>query len=319
MSHLVRLFPLLLLVLTSGVVMAEEELFQAKPFTDAGSFTPGIEGPVADLDGHVFAVNFAKQRTIGRIDASGQGTIFATLPGQSVGNGLRFDLEGRLYVADYIGHNVLRLDMATRDVTTFAHDPRMNQPNDLAITSKGVLYASDPNWKDQTGQIWRIDRDGLITLVAPDLGTTNGIEVGPNDETLYVNETVQRNVWAFRITPEGTLVEKRLLRQFPDHGFDGMRVDVAGNLYITRYGKGTVVVLSPSGEIVREIDVLGEKPSNLCFGGPDGRTVFVTEVEHQRLVSFRVDQPGLDWQRRHQFRKDSRLSQRRTPDALGSE
>jgi len=90
---------------------------------------------------------------------------------------------------------------------------------------------------------------------------------------------------------------KRLLKQFPDHGFDGMRIDVDGNLYITRHGKGTVVKLSPQGEVLKEIDILGGKPSNLCFGGPDGRTVYVTEVDHTRLVQFRVDRPGLEWQR----------------------
>jgi sugar lactone lactonase YvrE len=88
-----------------------------------------------------------------------------------------------------------------------------------------------------------------------------------------------------------------LLKKFPDHGFDGMRCDVDGNLYVTRYGKGTVAVLSPTGEVLREIDVLGASPSNLCFGGPDGRTVYVTEVTKQRLVQFRVDHPGLAWQR----------------------
>jgi sugar lactone lactonase YvrE len=72
---------------------------------------------------------------------------------------------------------------------------------------------------------------------------------------------------------------------------------VEGNLYITRYGKGTVVKMSPQGEILQEIDVLGASPSNLCFGGPDGRTVYVTEVTKQRLVQFRVDRPGLEWQR----------------------
>jgi gluconolactonase len=107
---------------------------------------------------------------------------------------------------------------------------------------------------------------------------------------------VQRNVWAFDITADQNLTNKRLLKQFPDAGFDGMRCDVDGNLYISRYGKGTVAVLSPKGEVVREIDVLGESPSNVCFGGPDGRTVYVTEVKHQRLVQFRTDKPGLAWQ-----------------------
>src|SRR5207248_51006 len=78
-----------------------------------------------------------------------------------------------------------------------------------------------------------------------------------------------------------------------DFGFDGMRCDVDGNLYVTRHGKGTVVVLSPAGKVLREVGVLGSSPSNLCFGGPDGRTVYVTEVEKRRLVRVRVDRPGL--------------------------
>ena len=71
-----------------------------------------------------------------------------------------------------------------------------------------------------------------------------------------------------------------------------MRCDADGNLYVARYGKATVVVLSKDGRVLREIGVLGSKPSNLCFGGPDGRTVYVTEVEHTRLVRFRVARPG---------------------------
>jgi sugar lactone lactonase YvrE len=112
-----------------------------------------------------------------------------------------------------------------------------------------------------------------------------------------VNESVQRNIWAFAIAEDGTLREKRLLKKFNDYGFDGMRADVDGNLYVTRHGKGTVVKLSPTGEVIREIDVLGTRPSNLCFGGTDGRTVYVTEVDQQRLVQFRVDRPGLSWKR----------------------
>jgi sugar lactone lactonase YvrE len=129
------------------------------------------------------------------------------------------------------------------------------------------------------------------------MGTTNGIEVSPDGRTLYVNESVQRNVWSFPIRTDGTLGEKKLVKQFPDYGFDGMRCDVDGNLYITRHGKGTVVVMTPEGHELHEVDVLGSMPSNLCFGGPDGRTVYVTEVEHTRLVQFRTDQPGLAWKR----------------------
>jgi len=208
-----------------------------------------------------------------------------------------FDRSGQMYVADYGAHNVLKIDPVTRKLTVFAHEPKMSQPNDLAIAPNETLWASDPNWGKGTGQVWRVTRDGKINLAAGEMGTANGIEVSPDGTTLYVNESVQRNVWAFDITADETLANKRLLKQFPDAGFDGMRCDVDGNLYISRYGKGTVAVLSPDGEVLREIDVLGESPSNVCFGGPDGRTVYVTEVKHQRLVQFRTDKPGLAWQR----------------------
>lgn len=274
-----------------------EKLFVASPLTKDNLFTPGIEGPNCDKDGNIYAVNFEKQQTIGKVTPDGKGEVFLTLPGKSTGNGIVFDQAGFMYVADYVEHNVLKIDPKTRKISIHAHNPMMNQPNDLAIHPNGDLYASDPNWSAGTGQLWRISKDGKTHLLAKDMGTTNGIEVSPDGKTLYVNESVQRNVWAFAIQPDGSLKDKRLLTKFPDHGFDGMRADVEGNLYITRYGKGTVAVVSPEGKVLREIDVLGKKPSNICFGGKDGRTVYVTEVEHCRLVQFRVDKPGLAFKR----------------------
>src|SRR5262249_54348699 len=257
----------------------------------------GIEGPACDAAGNVYAVNFAKQQTIGKVTPDGKAEIFVTLPGKSTGNGIVFDKRGYMFVADYVEHKVWKINVKTKKTTVFAEEPKMNQPNDLAIAPDGTLYASDPNWGNNTGQVWRISRLGKVFLAAEKMGTTNGIEVSPDGKTLYVNESVQRNVWSFPINEDGTLGTKKLLKKFDDHGFDGMRCDVAGNLYITRYGKGTVAVLSPKGEVLREIDVLGKSPSNLCFGGPDGKTVYVTEVTQRRLVQFRVDRPGLAWQR----------------------
>ena len=281
----------------SVLAQAGDPLFVAKPLTQPKQFTAGIEGPQCDRDGNIYAVNFAKEQTIGKVTPDGKAELFVTLPGNSTGNGIVFDRQGRMYVADYTGHNVLRIDMKTKKIEVFAHEDSMNQPNDLAIAPNQTLYASDPAWAKGTGQLWKIDTAGKVARVAADMGTTNGIDVSPDGKLLYVNESVQRNVWVFNIQPDGTLAKKRLLKQFPDHGFDGMRCDAAGNLYITRYGKGTVVVLTPEGNELREIDVLGKQPSNLCFGGPDGCTVYVTEVEHTRLVQFRVDKPGLAWKR----------------------
>lgn len=290
-------------------VRADEPLWVAKPLTDENSFTAGIEGPNSDAEGNVYCVSYQSANTIARTTLDGKTEIFVELPvgppdakGKpkiiAAGNGIVFDSKERMYVADYVGHNVLRIDMKTKAIETFAHDDRFNQPNDLAIGPDDVIWCSDPNWGKNTGQIFRVGTDGQVTLVAQGLGTTNGIEVSPDGKTLYTNESVQRGIWAFPINADGTLGERKLVKQFADHGFDGMRCDAAGRLFVSRYGAGNVVVLTPAGEIVQTIDVLGMKPSNVCFGGPDGRTVFVTEVEKRRLVTFRSDTPGLNWQRR---------------------
>ena len=281
----------------AGPLGVDAPLFTARPLTVPGEFTPGIEGPACDVEGNIYAVNFARQQTIGKTTPAGKSEIFLTLPSNSTGNGIVFGWDGMMYVADYTGHNVLRIDPNTRKLAMFAHEDRMNQPNDLTLAPDGSLYASDPNWKDGTGQVWHISPQGRIRRVAEKLGTSNGIEVSPDGKTLYLNESVQRNVWAWDIQQDGGLTNKRLVKKFDDFGFDGMRADIDGALYITRHGKGTVVKLSPKGEVLKEIPVLGDKPSNLCFGGPDGRTVYVTEVEQTRLVAFRVDRPGAAWAR----------------------
>ena len=276
-----------------------DRLFTASIFTPPGGFTSGIEGPAVDKEGNIYAVNFERKSTIGKVTPEGVGSIFVNLPEGSVGNGIRFNSNGDMFIADYTGHNILKIDMKTRKISVFAHEPKMNQPNDVAIGDNDILFASDPNWKESTGQIWRIDTNGITTLLDGYMGTTNGIEVSPGGKKLYVNESVQRNVWVFDLSPEGEISNKQLLINFPDFGMDGMRCDVAGNLYITRYGKGTVVKVSPVGKILKEIEVTGKKPSNIAFGGPDGCTCYVTLQDQGNIETFRVDVPGRSWKMSH--------------------
>jgi sugar lactone lactonase YvrE len=104
-------------------------------------------------------------------------------------------------------------------------------------------------------------------------------------------------VWAYDLAPDGTVSGKRLFHQFPDHGLDGMRCDIAGNLYVTRWGKGTVAKLSPSGELLQEIVFGGSKCTNIAFGGPDGRTCYVTVADQGNVERFRAEFPGRSWGR----------------------
>jgi gluconolactonase len=272
----------------------QTELFKTSVFTPEKSFPKGVEGPAVGKDGTVYAVNFAEPGTIGQVTPDGKASLFVKLPEGSIGNGIRFNSKGEMLIADYTRHNILKVDMKTKQVSVFAHNAKMSQPNDIAIDSKDRLYASDPNWKAGAGRIWRIDTNGSSVMLDT-MGTANGIEVSPDNKRLYVAESVQRKVWVYDLAENGSVNNKRLFHEFPDFGMDGMRCDVDGNLYISRHGKGTVAKLSPDGKLVREISLVGKLASNVAFGGPDGRTMYVTLQDKGNLESFRVDRPGREW------------------------
>jgi len=247
-------------------------------------FTKGIEGPAIDSKGNLYAVNFKQEGTIGIVDKQGNPSLFTKLPNGSIGNGIRFDHNDNMYIADYKKHTILYIKKGTKKAIIFAQDSTMNQPNDLAIASNGILYASDPNWKNNTGNIWML-KNRKLHLLEKNMGTTNGIEVSPDGKKLYVNESVQRNVWVYDILADGTLSNKKLFAKFKDFGLDGMRCDEKGNLYICRYGKGTVVVLSPKAKQLREITLKGKKVSNISLNKKT-KQAFVTLADRGCFEKF---------------------------------
>lgn len=270
-----------------------ENLFVAQEHTKPGLFTNNIEGPAFDRDGNLYVVNFQKDGTIGKVDDNGDVTNFLTLHEGSTANSIKFNSKGEMLLADFTGHNILKVDMSTKEVAVFAHNDDFNQPNDICINAKDQLFASDPNWAESTGKVWRIDPDGKTFLLDSLMGTTNGITLSPDESTLYVNESVQRKIWKFHVDETGNLSSKTLFAEFPDFGFDGMKCDESGNLYVTRYGKGTIAVLSPDGKLIREIELKGKNCSNIVFGGPENRTIFVTLQDTKGMERFENDIPGM--------------------------
>ncbi|MBA6151195.1 SMP-30/gluconolactonase/LRE family protein [Gelidibacter maritimus] len=268
----------LLLVLTTSCA----QQLKSSDFTKEGSFTEGIEGPATDYEGNIYAVNFEEQGTIGKVTPNGEASVFVKLPNGSVGNGIRFGEKHQMFVADYVNHNVLEIDLRTKKIEVFAHEPTANQPNDIAIAPNGTLYASDPNWSDNTGKLWKVTKENGFELLEEHMGTTNGIEVSPDGKKLYVNESVQRKIWVYDILDNGFIENKQELISFDDFGLDGMRFDGSGNLYVCRYGKGTVVVLSSSGRVVREIELKGLNPSNITFSN-DYKRCYITMADRGNL------------------------------------
>jgi sugar lactone lactonase YvrE len=281
-------------------------LFTAHRLTAPASFSANAEGPEFTRTGRLFVVNCERDGTVCEVHPDGRVEVFVTLPAGSTANAIREDSRGGLLLADFEGHNVLRLDVGSRRVSVWVHDARFSQPNDLATSRRDVVYASDPDWARGTGRVWRIAADGKavgggaspaaaprVSLLAGDLGTANGIALSPDERTLYVAESVQRRILAFALDADGQAAgAPRVLATFPDHGLDGIKCDASGRLFVTRHGKGTVAILDRAGRVEREVQMPGRSVSNVVFGGPDGRRVFVTLQDTKDMHWFATDVPG---------------------------
>jgi sugar lactone lactonase YvrE len=303
-EKLTRMF-LLAFLLCCGVVAAAAEpgLFESHQLTPSGEYTNGIEGPAVDADGNLFVVNFQRQGTIGKVKpGNARSELFATLAPGSIGNGIRFDRDGWMFVADYKKHNILVIAPDTSVPQIYFHSDRFHQPNDLAVASDGTLFASDPAFP-HSGQIWRIvrqpDGKGRGELMSSErtMGATNGIDLSPDESTLYVSESDTREVWAYRLDG-ARLTAGRLVKKFDAFELDGLRTDRQGRIFVARPAAGTIAILAPDrtpdASLVREVKLQGKVPTNLTFGGPDGRTVFVTQRDGRFVETFRAESAGRE-------------------------
>lgn len=272
---------LLLFVLTS----CRDEVFlqiNAFDFTKENEFTNGIEGPLVVGDS-LFIVNYQRQGTIGLVDAKGECHLFLELPEGSVGNSIQSYGDG-LIVADYVGHRILQIETSVDVTSTLVESKAFNQPNDLAVhPTLKVIYASDPDWNKSSGKLWRWDKKNGLVCLEENIGTANGVCVSQDGYFLYLNESVQRNIWRYRLDSSGNILSKELFAQFTDHGLDGMKCDQAGNLYVTRYGNGKILIYNNQKKRIGEVLLRGDKPTNICLGKTSG---YVTMQDRGCVESF---------------------------------
>jgi signal peptidase len=290
----------LLVAALASAAAAEPRLFESSQVTPAGEYTKGIEGPAANADGTLYVVNFGRPGAIGKLVAgAAQSQKAFDLPEGSIGSAIRIDPTGTMFIADYKKHNILAVKTGGLSPDVYFHSDLMNQPNDITLARDGTIYASDPSFKGRKGQIWRIARStdgsvqGAIMKASRPMGTTNGIDLSPDGTTLYVGESNTGEVWAYRLNG-AELTAARLVRSFEPDTIDGIRTDVAGRLLIARIRKGSIAVIAPDGTLQREVMLRGEEPTNLAFGGADGRTVFVTQRQGGFVEAFRTDQEGRE-------------------------
>ncbi len=266
----------------------------AKPAKVADGFT-FTEGPTADKDGNVYFTDQPSDRIL-KWSVDGKLTPFVEKSGRA--NGLCFDTDGKLWACSDEKNELRRYDVATKEFTVVVKDhggKLLNGPNDVWVGPTGVAYFTDPFYKrkwwtrgaeeqDRRG-VYVVSANGEVTRAEGDYKQPNGVVGSPDGKTLYVADIAGKQTFAYDIKPDGALANRR---KFCDAGSDGMTVDADGNVYLT--GEA-VTVYSPAGKKVGELAV-PERPSNLCFGGKDGKTLFVTARTGLYAVPMRVAAGG---------------------------
>lgn len=250
------------------------------------------EGPTFDREGNLLVVD-VDTGDILRISPKGRVETFVNTGGAP--NGAKFHANGDLYVADRErGILAVSPDGAIRAVIDQYQDKPFNGPNDLLFDSKGNLFFTDPHGssaENPFGCVYRFSSSGELTRLASGLAFPNGLVMSKDERFLFVADTRKNRILRYVLDPP---VRSYIFSQLSGGwGPDGIAFDVVGNLYVAHYGGGEVLVLNPKGEVAERVSIKGGFPTNVAFGGPDHRTVYVTEVETGSVYRFKADYPGL--------------------------
>jgi len=208
-------------------------------------------------------------------------------------SGNAFDAEGRLYTCETRARRVTRTDKkgAIEVLAEKWEAKRLNAPNDIVVSRSGHAYFTDPafGWQSDNREldfygVYHIPPKGALKLVAKPAGRPNGIALSPNGRILYVVNSDERNVRAYDVDRNGDSTNERVVISGMAGVPGGVRVDEKGNLYIAGNG---IAIYSPDGKLLHTIE-LHHRPSNCAFGGPDLRTLFITEQGSVFLVRLDV-------------------------------
>ena len=255
-----------------------------------------LEGPSFDRDGRLYCVDIPHGR-IFRISPAGDWEVFAEYDGQP--NGLKIHRDGRIFVADH-ARGLLAFDARTgaRDVVAEGtHEGPFLGLNDLAFADDGTLYFTDPGESGldtPNGRVFRWREGAEPELLYGGLPYPNGLVLSPSNDVLYV--AVSRSLQVLRLPlREGRVYKSGVFLQLSGGlgGPDGMAVDEQGGLAVVHAGFGTVWHFDALGEPTARIrSCAGIRTTNVAYGGPDGRTLYVTEAAHGVILRARLPTAG---------------------------
>ncbi len=284
------------------------------------------EGPVACADGSVVLTEIRNGRCT-RITADGKVSLFSDTGGGP--NGLAVGPDGAFYLCNnggsrYVeGHSMglgphpdYKFGWVSRiDPKTGAHKllykevngHTLSAPNDLVFDKEGGFYFTDlgkryPRHRDNGGLYYAKPDGSMIAEIAYPILSPNGCGLSPDGKTLYAADTEGARLWAFEVQGPGKLKPKsefaphsgRMIAGLPGIArFDSLAVMASGNIAVATLATGYITEISPSGQIVREVKVPDIYPTNICFGGPDMCTAYITLSDKGQLGVMRWPEPGL--------------------------
>jgi gluconolactonase len=238
------------------------------------------EGPTSDANGNVYFTDQPNDRIM-IWDLSGRLSVFMQPSGRS--NGLEFDKKGNLWSCADEKNELwcIAPDKKVKVIDSKYLGKLLNGPNDLWITNDGGVYFTDPFYKRPwwnhedmpqscQGVYYLTPDHKTIIRVIDDLEQPNGIVGTPNGKFIYIADIKGNKTWLYTINKDGSLGTKKL---FCEMGSDGMTIDTEGNLYLT--GRG-VSIFNKNGDFVGNIPVPESWTANVCFGGEDMKTLFIT-------------------------------------------
>ncbi len=257
---------------------------------DGFSFT---EGPAADKQGNIYFTDQPNNKIL-KWSAEGQLTTFHNDGGRA--NGLYFDHDGNLLSCSDMDNELWSIDMEGKISVVVADygGKKLNGPNDLWVHPNGGIYFTDPLYKrpywtrnperQQDGEhlyLLSADRKKL-TRVDENLVKPNGIIGTPDGKKLYVADIGDKKTYVYDINPDGSLSSRKL---FTEMGSDGMTIDHKGNVYLTGQG---VTVFNPKGKKIEHIPVEARWTANVCFGGKDMKTLYITASQYLYGLRMKV-------------------------------
>jgi gluconolactonase len=254
-----------------------------------------LEGPSFDRDGNLYLVDIPNGRIM-RVSAAGTWDVVAEYDGWP--NGLKIHKDGRLFVADHM-NGIVRIDPATGAVEPVLRHYKgewFKGVNDLVFAMNGDLYFTDQGqtgWQDPTGRVFRLTASGALDPLVATVPSPNGLVLNLDETELYVAVTRANAVWRVPLASVGTSRVGTFIQLSGGIGGpDGLALDVEGGIIVAQLGIG-VVRFDSLGRPTHLIELAaGRRCTNIAFGGPENRHLFITESETGSILRAELPVPG---------------------------